>query len=137
MSKFSKFAVTAFAAASIIVSTGAAFAAPVFSVAEPGNGLSISDFKSQLAVFNKDDVTALVNAKTVSVLHYDSAWTDGEDLNKAVGLLSDDAQSINQLREALKADPAAAKILQENKIEINTVVDIVDNGNGAVSLYVS
>lgn len=137
MSKFVKFAASAAAAATMFVSAGAAFAAPVFADAQPGAGMKIEDFRSQLTAFNKADVTALINAKTVTVLHYDTAWEKGKQLSEAVNLLSDDAQSINLLREALKADPAASKILADNKIAINEVVDIVDNGNGAVLLYVS
>lgn len=137
MSKFVKFTASAFTAAAILASTGAAFAAPVFSNGEPGSGMKIEDFRSQLTAFNKADVTALINAKTVTVLHYDTAWEKGKQLSEAVNLLSDDAQSINLLREALKADPAASKVLADNKIAINDVVDIVDNGNGAITLYVS
>lgn len=116
---------------------GAAFAAPVFSVAAPGSGMAIDDFASQLVTFNAADVTDLVGAKTVSVLKYDTAWTRPKELSRSVNFLSDDAQSIGLLREAIKKDPAAVKLLTENHIAVDNVVDITSDGAGAVSIYVS
>ena len=79
----------------------------------------------------------LVDAKTVTVIKYDTAWSDSKDMSKAVNILTDDAQSIGLLREGLKANPQAAKLLEDNHIAINDVVDIVSDGAGNVSVYVS
>lgn len=119
------------------MSAGAAFAAPTFSNAAPGLGMAMNDFTTQLGAFNKADVTDLVNAKTVAVLKYDTAWNGQKGASKSIDLLTEDSQSIGLLRAALKADPAAAKLLAEHKIDIKDVVDIVSDGHGAVQLYVS
>ena len=140
MTKFSKFVPFAVIAVSLIVSSGASFAAapaPKFSVAEPGNGIAMDTFQSQLEAFNKQDVLDLLGAKTVSVVKYDGAWIKNSDRTTATQLLTKDGQAINLLREALKANPAAAKLLAEHKIAIKDVIDIVSDGQGAVQIYVS
>lgn len=116
---------------------GAAFAAPAFSIAAPGSGMPMNQFESQLSIYNAAEVTDLVAAKTVSVVKYDSAWNNGKDMGKAVDLLTEDSQSINLLREGIKANPAASKLLADNKIVINDVVDITSDGVGNVTIYVS
>lgn len=137
MFKINHVAATALLALAFVGTAGSAFAAPTFSDAAPGNGMAIDDFGTQLATFNADDVTDLVAAKTVTVYKYDAAWTDGEDANKAVEMMTNDSQSIGQLREALKANPEAVKLLEEHKIAVDNVVDITTDGAGNVSLYVS
>ena len=127
----------ALAVLALVGATGAAFAAPVFSVAAPGTGMPIDEFESQLAAYNAADVTDLVAAKTVSVVKYDTAWTKGTDMSKSVELLTGDTQTINLLREGIKANPAASKLLADHKIVVNDVVDIVSNGAGGVTIYVS
>ncbi|MBL8594366.1 MAG: hypothetical protein JNK01_16910, partial [Devosia sp.] len=52
-----------------------------------------------------------------------------------VNLLTEDSQSIGLLREALNKNPAAVKLLADNKIKVDQVVDIVDIG-GNVQLYI-
>jgi hypothetical protein len=137
MTHFTKIATPALAALALFASVGTAFAAPVFSTVAPGNGMAIEALKSELLVFNGSELTDLLSAKTVGVIKYDSAWTDGDDYRDAVNLLTDDSQSINQLREALRANPAAEKLLAEHKIAINDVVDIISDGAGNVTIYVS
>ncbi|WP_137152220.1 hypothetical protein [Devosia sp. FKR38] len=137
MQSFAKIASPAIVAFAVIVSAGAAFAAPTFTTANPGSGMAIADFRSQLGVFNPSEVTELVGAKTVSVIKYDTAWSKDDDTAKAVDLLTTDAQSIGQLREAIKANAEAAKLLEANHIAINDVVDLVSDGAGNVSIYVS
>lgn len=138
MSKFSKASAAVLVSAGMILSAGASFAAaPVFTTAAPNNGMAIDAFTSQLANFNKQEVVDLVGAKTVSVVKYDTAWSDGGDSQKALKALGNDAQSINLLRKAIKSNPAALKLLEANKIVINDVVDIVSDGHGAVQVYIS
>ena len=137
MKSFAKIASPAIVALAVIVSAGAAFAAPTFTTATPGSGMAIADFGSQLGVFNPTEVTDLAAAKSVTVVKYDTAWTKDDDTAKAVDLLTADAQSIGQLREALKANPEASKLLEANHIAINDVVDLVSDGAGNVSIYVS
>ena len=52
-----------------------------------------------------------------------------------VNLLTEDSQSIGLLRGALNKNPAAVKLLADNKIKVDQVVDIVDIG-GNVQLYI-
>ena len=137
MFNLTKFAVPAMVAGALIVSTGAAFAVPTFNVEPAGNGMPIDEFESQLAAFNKADVTDLVGAKTVSVIKYDTAWDFQHGAKKSIELLTKDSQTIGLLREAIKANPDAVNILDANKIAITNVVDIVSDGHGAVFLYVS
>jgi hypothetical protein len=139
MSKFSKIPAATLVSAALVLSTGASFAAvgPTFTTAAPGHGMDITEFAGQMAAFNKQDVTDLIGAKTVSVIKYDTAWSAGNGPLKAARLLDEDSQPIGLLRAALKANPAAVKLLAEHKIAINDVVDIVSDGHGAVQLYVS
>jgi hypothetical protein len=137
MNSFNKFATPAVVAVALALSAGAAFAAPTFSEAAPGKGMAINEFASQLAAFNPTEVTDLVAAKTVTVFKYDSAWAKGDQNSKAVNLLTEDATSISQLRDAIKANPEATKLLDANKIAVNDVVDLVSDGAGNVSIYVS
>ena len=131
MNKLSNLSVLALVA---IAAAGPAFAAtPKFTNGAPGTAISVDDFASQLASFNAKDVTDLVGAKSVTVYNYSSAWTD--KAGKAVDLLTEDAQSIGLLREALNKNPAAVKLLAENKIKVDQVVDIIDV-SGNVQLYI-
>jgi len=131
MNKLSNLSVLALVA---IAAAGPAFAAtPKFTNGAPGTAISVDDFASQLASFNAKDVTDLLGAKSVTVYNYASAWTDKS--GKAVDLLTEDSQSIGLLREALNKNPAAVKLLAENKIKVDQVVDIIDV-SGNVQLYI-
>lgn len=131
MNKLSNLSVLALVA---IAAAGPAFAAtPKFTNGAPGTAMSVDDFASQLGSFNAKDVTDLLDAKSVTVYNYNSAWTD--KAGKAVNLLTDDSQSIGLLREALNKNPAAVKLLAENKIKVDQVVDITNIG-GNVQLYI-
>ena len=117
-----------------LAAPGPAFAAvPKFTNAAPGTGMDVDVFASQLSSFNAKDVTDLLNASSVTVYSYNNAWTDKS--GKAVNLLTDDSQSIGLLREALNKNPGAVKLLADNKIKVDQVVDIVDIG-GDVQLYI-
>ena len=130
MNKLSNLSVLALVA---IAAAGPAFAAtPKFTNGAPGTAMSVDDFASQLGSFNAKDVTDLLDAKSVTVYNYNTAWTD--KAGKAVNLLTDDSQSIGLLREALNKNPAAVKLLAENKIKVDQVVDITNIG-GNVQLY--
>ena len=144
MTQFPKIATPAVTALALIVSAGAAFAAPTVTVAPPGSGMAIDDFRSQMAAFNPREVTDLADAKTITVIKYDTAWTESSKADKpstdnmrAMQLLTSDAPQIDQLRAAVKADPTASKVLADNHIALNNLVDIVSDGAGHVSLYVS
>lgn len=131
MNKLSNLSVLALVA---IAAAGPAFAAtPKFANGAPGTAMSVDDFASQLGSFNAKDVTDLLDAKSVTVYNYNTAWTD--KAGKAVNLLTDDSQSIGLLREALNKNPAAVKLLAENKIKVDQVVDITNIG-GNVQLYI-
>lgn len=131
MNKLSNLSVIALVA---IAAAGPVLAAtPKFTNGGPGTAISVDDFASQLASFNAKDVTDLLGAKSVTVYNYNTAWTDKS--GKAVDLLTEDSQSIGLLREALNKNPAAVKLLAENKIKVDQVVDIIDVG-GNVQLYI-
>jgi len=132
MNKLSSLSVVALVAA-LIAANPVLAAVPKFANGAPGTAMSVDDFASQLASFNAKDVTDLVGAKSVTVYNYNTAWTD--KAGKAVDLLTEDSQSIGLLREALNKNPAAVKLLADNKIKVNQVVDIIDVG-GHVQLYI-
>lgn len=132
MNKLSSLSVVALVAA-LIAANPVLAAVPKFSNGAPGTAMSVDDFSSQLASFNAKDVTDLLGAKSVTVYNYNTAWTD--KAGKAVDLLTEDSQSIGLLREALNKNPAAVKLLADNKIKVNQVVDIIDVG-GHVQLYI-
>ncbi|CAN7227387.1 hypothetical protein ASC89_12445 [Devosia sp. Root413D1] len=132
MNKLSSLSVVALIAA-LIAANPVLAAVPKFTNGAPGTAMSVDDFASQLASFNAKDVTDLVGAKSVTVYNYNTAWTD--KAGKAVDLLTEDSQSIGLLREALNKNPAAVKLLADNKIKVNQVVDIIDVG-GNVQLYI-
>lgn len=132
MNKFSSLSVVALVAA-LIAANPVLAAVPKFSNGAAGTAMSVDDFASQLASFNAKDVTDLLGAKSVTVYNYSNAWTD--KAGKAVDLLTEDSQSIGLLREALNKNPAAVKLLADNKIKVDQVVDIVDIG-GNVQLYI-
>lgn len=128
---------TAITAAVILAAVPAFASAPAFSLAKPNSGMSVDSFDSQLQVFNRQNIADLLHARTVSVVKFDTAWNDGGDAGKAFDALNASDQSINLLREALKADPPAMQLLARNHIAVNQVIDIAPAGNGAVQLYVS
>ena len=132
MNKLSSLSVVALIAA-LIAANPVLAAVPTFTNGAPGTAMSVDDFASQLASFNAKDVTDLVGAKSVTVYNYNTAWTD--KAGKAVDLLTEDSQSIGLLREALNKNPAAVKLLADNKIKVNQVVDIIDVG-GNVRVYI-
>ncbi len=68
------------------------------------------------------------------MVKFDTAWNDGGDASKAFNAVDASDQSIHLLREALKADPAAMKLLAQNHIAVDQVIDIAPTGNGAVQL---
>jgi hypothetical protein len=105
--------------------------------AKPWSGMAIDTFRPDVRTFNRADVGDLLRARTVSVLKLDTAWNDTSDAGKAFGAVNRSDQAIHLLREALKANPMASKLLAQNHININTVVDITAVGHGQVQLYVS
>lgn len=119
-------------AAPAFASTG-----PVFATAKPGSGMSVDSFRPDVESFDRAEIGDLVNARSVAVLNVDSAWSDGGDALKAFNAVNRSDQAIHLLREHLKADPAAMRLLAANHIDVNRVVDITMTGNGAVQLYVS
>jgi hypothetical protein len=124
-------------AAAILIAAPAFASAPAFSLAAPNSGMSVDSFDPQVQVFNRQDIADLLHARSVSVVKFDTAWNDGGDATKAFDAVNDSDQSIHLLREALKADPAAMRLLAQNHIAVNQVIDIAPTGNGAVQLYIS
>ncbi|WP_156342783.1 hypothetical protein [Devosia sp. A16] len=126
------------AAAAIVLAALPAFAStPAFSLAKPNSGMSVDSFDQQVQVFNRQNVADLLHARSVSVVKFDTAWNDGGDAGKAFDALNASDQSIHLLREALKADPAAMKLLARNHVAVDQVIDIAPTGNGSVQLYIS
>jgi len=119
-------------AAPALASTG-----PTFSTAKPWSGMSVDSFRPDVRTFNRAEIGELLRARNVSVVRIDTAWSDIDDAGKAFNAVNRSDQAIHLLREALKANPMASKLLAENHININSVVDITDVGNGRVQLYVS
>jgi len=110
---------------------------PTFSVAKPWSGMDVNSFRSDVNTFNRDEIGDLLDASHVSVVRVDSAWNDGKDAGRAFNAVERSDQAIHLLREALKSDPAAAKLLAANNIDINRVIDITAARNGTVQLYIS
>lgn len=126
------------AAAAILLAALPAFAStPAFSLAKPNSGMSVDNFDQQVQIFNRQNVADLLHARSVSVVKFDTAWNDGGDAGKAFDALNASDQSIHLLREALKADPAAMKLLARNHVAVDQVIDIAPTGNGSVQLYIS
>ncbi len=128
---------TAITAAAILVAAPALASTPSFNTAKAGSGMSVDSFDQQVRIFNRADIADLLQARNVSVLRIDTAWTDGGDASKAFNAVQDSDQSIHLLREALKADPAAMRLLASSHIAVDEVVDIAPTGNGSVQIYVS
>ncbi|MDB5541406.1 MAG: hypothetical protein JWQ89_3133 [Devosia sp.] len=129
---------TTITAALLFAAAAPAFAStPPFTLAAPGKGMSVSAFGEQLQTFNRAEVADLLHATKVTVVRFDTAWADGGDASTALDTLNSSDQSIHLLREALKADPAAMRLLAANHISVNQVIDIAPAGKGAVQLYVS
>lgn len=129
--------VTAVTAAIVLMAAPAFASAPAFQLARPNSGMSVDSFDPQVQVFNRQNIADLLHARSVSVVKFDTAWNDGGDAGKAFDAVNDSDQSIHLLREALKADPAAMKLLARNHIAVDQVIDIAPTGNGAVQLYIS
>lgn len=126
------------AAAAILLAAIPAFAsAPAFSLAKPNSGMSVDSFDQQVQVFNRQNIADLLHARTVSVVKFDTAWNDGGDAENAFNAVNGSDQSIHLLREALKADPAAMRLLARNHVAVDQVIDIAPTGNGSVQLYIS
>lgn len=126
------------AAASVLALAAPAFAStPAFTTAAPGAGLSPNYFDQQVKVYNRAEIADLLRARSVQVVKFDTAWSDGSDATKAFDAMSDSDQSIHLLREGLKANPAAQRLLAEHHIAIDSVVDIAPGANGTVQIYVS
>jgi hypothetical protein len=129
---------TAITAAVILTAAAPALAsASAFSLAKPNSGMSVDSFDPQVQVFNQREVADLLGARRVSVVKFDTAWNDGGDASKAFDAVNASDQSIHLLREALKSDPAAMKLLAANHIAVDQVIDIATTGNGSVQLYIS
>lgn len=133
---FQRVGTLAVAMAVILPAIPALASAPTFSVAAPNSGQSPDIFREQVQIYNSHFIDELVHAKTVQVVPFDRAWSDPGDLQKAFDAVEISDQSIHLLREGLKANPAAAKLLAEHKIVLNTVVDIVPTGTDLVQIYV-
>lgn len=138
-----------FVALSSLVAMLAGAAAPVLAAgqdwvnAPTGSALDISTFVAQLSTFNKADISALLSAKKVVVLTYDTAWASKDSApaaaaaqSQAMDALTADQGEIQKFQEALRADKAAVKLLEEHKIKIDDVVDVVPGKDGEVQLYV-
>jgi hypothetical protein len=124
--------------AAVILTTMPAFASTAtFNMAKAGSGMSVDDFDQQVKIFNRADIADLLQARSVSVLRIDTAWNDGGDASKAFKAVEASDQAIHLLREALKADPAAMRLLARNHIAVDQVVDVAPTGNGSVQIYIS
>jgi len=110
---------------------------PAFEIAKPWSGMAIDSFRPDVRTFNRADVRDLLHARKVLVLKLDTAWKKSGDAGKAFNAVNRSDQAIHLLREALKANPTASKLLAANHIDVNTVVDITAVGHGRVQLYVS
>ncbi len=128
--------ILAIAAAVALPAVPALAATPAFSLAAPNEGQAIDMFRQQIQTYNSNDIGDLLKAKTVQVVRFDTAWSDSGDAQKAFNAVSKSDQAIHLLREGLKANPEAAKLLAENKVVLDTVIDIVPSANGAVQLYI-
>jgi hypothetical protein len=128
---------TAAAAAILLIAAPAFASAPAFSLASPNTGMSVDSFDQQVQVYNRQNIADLLHAKTVSVVKFDNAWNDGGDAEKAFDAVNNSDQSIHLLREALKADPAAMRLLARNHVAVDQVIDIAPTGSGSVQLYIS
>lgn len=128
---------TAVTAAVILTAMPAFASTTAFNTAKAGSGMAVDDFRQQVKIFNRSDIADLLQARNVSVLRIDTAWTDGGDASKAFKAVEASDQSIHLLREALKADPAAMRLLAANHIAVDQVVDVVPTGNGSVQIYLS
>lgn len=128
---------TAITAAVILAAVPAFASTPAFNTAKAGSGMSVDNFDPQVQIFNRAEVADLLHARNVSVVKFDTAWADGGDASKAFDAVDASDQSIHLLRDALKADPAAMRLLAQNHISVDRVIDITPSGNGAVQLYVS
>lgn len=128
---------TALTAAIVLAAAPALASTPAFSTVRAGGGMAVDSFDQQVRIFNRAEIADLLQARSVSVLRIDTAWNDGGDASKAFSAVEDSAQSIHLLREALKADPAAMKLLARNHVAVDRVVDIAPAGNGMVQIYIS
>ena len=128
---------TAFTAAILLAAAPALASTAAFSTAKAGSGMDVDNFVQQVKVFNRADIADLLRARSVSVLKIDTAWNDGGDALNTFNAVQDSDQAIHLLREALKADPAAMRLLARNHIAVNEVVDVAPAGNGAVQIYIS
>ena len=126
------------AIATLALSAAPAFAStPSFSLAAPNAGESVDSFDPQVQIFNRAEIRDLDHARSVQIVRFDTAWSDGGDADKAFNAMESSDQAIHLLRENLRADPAAMRLLAAHHINVNQVVDIVNNGSGKVQLYVS
>lgn len=128
---------TALTAAVVLTVAPALASTPNFNTAKAGSGMAIDSFDQQVKIFNRADIADLLNARNVSVVRLDTAWTDGGDASKGFNAVQNSDKSIHLLREALKADPAAMRLLARNHIAVNEVVDVAPTGNGSVQIYIS
>jgi len=134
---FNILGVTAITVATILTAAPAFASTAAFNTAKANSGMSVDEFDQQVRIFNRADISDLLQAKNVSVLRIDTAWADGGDASKAFNAVEASDQSIHLLRDALKADPAALRLLARNHIAVDEVVDVAPTGNGSVQIYVS
>ena len=120
-------------AALLICAFGVLLCSPALST-----GLTADDYFHKLVLRGSPSAADAIDEKAIPRrLSQLFVWADGGDAGKAFDAVNASDQSIHLLREALKADPAAMKLLAQNHIAVDQVIDIAPTGNGAVQLYIS
>ena len=144
MSPVTKILPTLAIIASLALTAGSSFAAAsTWDNAPNGSAIDVTYFVAQLGSFDKNDVKALVDAKTVEVVTYSTAFAmasdnagQAADQSQAMDALTAAQGEIQKFQEDLRANPAAVKLLADHSIDIVKVVDVVRERGGVVQLFV-
>jgi hypothetical protein len=126
----------------LALTTGSSLAAATWRNAPKGAPEEITAFVPQLG-YSKGDISALLHAKSVDVVTYGDDWTPAsvdkglaENQAEALDALTSDTGEIQQLQHALRANPAAARLIAQHQIKLTNVLGISPAPDGTVQLLV-
>jgi hypothetical protein len=117
-----------------LAATSTASTAVIFTMGQPTAAMKIDELARDLGRYEHRKINELVDAKAITEFKLSSAYT-GADATKATTLLTTDKKAIDELRVAIKKDPKAVKLLEDNKLKVDDVAGIIVEKTG-VSIYV-
>jgi hypothetical protein len=94
---------------------------------------SADDLVCRVDIFNPDQIADFAAASSATIYHSDRVL-DADEYEELCDALTANP-ALTRLRNAIKADPEVSQWFADNGISPDSVILLVDNGNGKFDVY--